>query len=119
MRFFGSSAIGATALLAGAAAFPAERDVPNQFFLQTSLANGSTDATKDCLYLTSYHTGAGIADATLSSNKSIAIDSFLNGTYLQFQAGQQGFPIGLFLYGDTNYASRSSNHVVNVCPTHF
>lgn len=53
------------------------------YYLRTKAVNG---AHKDCgsnktgLYLYSYHTGAGLGDAALSSNKSIAWQGYLNGS---------------------------------------
>jgi len=60
---------------------------PAHYYLQTKVVNG---AHKDCgtnkteLYIYSYHTGAGLGDAGLSSNKSIAWQGYLNGTQQLF-----------------------------------
>lgn len=59
--------------------------------------------SKDGLYLTSYHTGAGLSDITFTSDKTIAAKAFLNGTVLQFDYNST-FPWGMFMVGATNYA---------------
>jgi len=56
---------------------------PARYFLRTKVVNGNhkdTGSNKTGLYLYSYHTGAGLGDAALSSNKSIAFQGYLNGT---------------------------------------
>ena len=59
--------------------------------------------SKDGLYLTSYHTGAGLSDITFTSDKTIAAKAFLNGTVLQFDYNST-FPWSTFMVGATNYA---------------
>jgi len=56
---------------------------PPLYYLRTKVVNGAhkdTGSNKTNLYLYSYHTGAGLGDAGLSSNKSIAMEGYLNGT---------------------------------------
>jgi len=56
---------------------------PASYYLRTKVANGAhkdTGSNKTNLYVYSYHTGAGLGDAALSSNKSIAWHGHLNGT---------------------------------------
>jgi hypothetical protein len=62
---------------------------PNAYILKTRVRNGtdpSLPVTDDCkakysnLYLWAYHTGAGLNDAVVSSNRSLAITGFLNVT---------------------------------------
>lgn len=57
-----------------------------EYYLQTSVINCTHDygTDKEGLYVFSYHTGAGLGDAALTSNISIASKGFLNGTYQQF-----------------------------------
>lgn len=56
---------------------------PSLYYLRTKVVNGAhkdTGTNKTGLYVYSYHTGAGLGDAALSSNKSIAWQGYLNGT---------------------------------------
>src|ERR1700744_1452115 len=56
---------------------------PASYYLRTKVVNGAhkdTGSNKTNLYVYSYHTGAGLGDAALSSNKSIAWQGHLNGT---------------------------------------
>jgi hypothetical protein len=56
---------------------------PSLYYLRTKVVNGNhkdTGSNKTGLYLYSYHTGAGLGDAALSSNKSIAFQGYLNGS---------------------------------------
>ena len=92
---------------------------PALYHLRTKAVNG---AHKDCgsnktgLYLYSYHTGAGLGDATLSSNKSIAWQGYLNGsqqlmTYSDNQIGP--WPLAI-AYGPYQGASFSCDRL-NKC----
>jgi len=77
-----------------------------EFYLKSCLTNGSTDATKEGLYLAGYHTGAGLSDATFLDDTADAAKGFLNETYLEFDFGQDGeYPWGFSFFGDTNYAA--------------
>ncbi|OCT52583.1 hypothetical protein CLCR_10785 [Cladophialophora carrionii] len=56
---------------------------PALYYLRTKVVNGAhkdTGSNKTNLYVYSYHTGAGLGDAALSSNKSTAWQGYLNGT---------------------------------------
>jgi hypothetical protein len=57
-----------------------------EFYLQTCVINATDDygTDKDGLYVSGYHTGAGLSDVALTPDPSIASKGFLNGTYLQF-----------------------------------
>ncbi|KKY13453.1 hypothetical protein UCRPC4_g06973 [Phaeomoniella chlamydospora] len=104
MLFSTSVVLGTLSLASSAIASPLTKR-ESTFYLQTSLRNGSTDTTKENLYLEAYHTGAGFNDATLNSFDTAA-KAFLNGTNLQFDLGQgDEYPWGLVLYADTNYAA--------------
>ncbi len=62
-------------------------DPPARYYLQTKVVNGNhTDygTNKSDLWLFSYHTGAGLGDAALSSNKSWAWEGYLNGSQQLF-----------------------------------
>ena len=74
-----------------------------RFVLKTVVTAGNTD--KNNLYLTSYHTGAGMADAVLTTVKP-TVPLFLNNTAIQFDYGKTVSGLTyLNLQGDTNYAS--------------
>ena len=56
---------------------------PKLYYLRTKVVNGAhkdSGSNKTNLYVYSYHTGAGLGDAALSSNKSIAWQGYQNGT---------------------------------------
>lgn len=76
-----------------------------EFYLKTSVVGGSGYGgnNKGGLYVTAYHTGAGLSDATLESDLSEAAKGFLNGTNLQFDLNTN-FPWGFNLGGEANYA---------------
>lgn len=59
---------------------------PDRFYLQTKVVGDqqSCGTDKDGLWVWSYHTGAGLSDAVLSSNKSYAVESYQNGTEILF-----------------------------------
>jgi hypothetical protein len=62
-------------------------DPPARYYLQTKVVNGNhTDhgTNKTDLWVFSYHTGAGLGDAALSSNKSWAWEGYLNGSQQLF-----------------------------------
>ncbi len=60
---------------------------PKSYYLRTKVVNGAhkdSGSNKTNLYVYSYHTGAGLGDAALSSNKSIAWQGYQNGTQQLF-----------------------------------
>jgi len=62
-------------------------DPPARYYLRTHVVNGKhadVGTNKTNLWLYSYHTGAGLGDAALSSNKSVAWEGYLNGTQQLF-----------------------------------
>ena len=80
-----------------------------EFYLKTKVTNpeyGSA-GSKDALYVSSYHTGAGLSDATLSREITVAAKAYLNGTTLGFDFGTD-FPWGFSIGTDTNYAGWES-----------
>jgi hypothetical protein len=90
-------------------ASPAQRHqaVSNaEYYLQTCVINGTNDygTNKEGLYVVSYHTGAGLGDAALTSNISVASKGFLNGTYQQFDQNTT-FPVAMVL-GYEPYAGK-------------
>jgi len=62
--------------------------------LRTRVLTG--DFSKDGLYIQAYHTGAGLNDATLTSNISEASPVYLNESYLLFDLDSD-FPWGMKL----------------------
>lgn len=59
---------------------------PDRYYLQTKVVDSSNDTgtDKDGLWVYSYHTGAGLGDVGLSSNKTWAWEGYLNGTQQLF-----------------------------------
>ncbi|OBT62148.1 hypothetical protein VE03_08293 [Pseudogymnoascus sp. 23342-1-I1] len=86
------------AVLGVAAAAPATNNPSKPYRLKTTVVSG--DATKNNLYVQSYHTGAGLNDVALVSEGGSA--AYINGTYQQFDLNGSTFPSGLVLaYGET------------------
>lgn len=54
-----------------------------EYYLKTQVIHGSHSSKND-LYVSNYHTGAGFNDATLGPLCDGAAKGFLNGTYQQF-----------------------------------
>lgn len=67
----------------------------------------SSSSSKNNLYVEAYHTGAGMADAVLTTSTSAAGKFYLNETYLQMDIGQE-FTYGFEVGGATNYAGEFS-----------
>ena len=61
---------------------PRQASATQQYYLRTSIVDATNDTgtPKGHLYLTSYHTGAGLSDAVLTSNISNALPGYLNST---------------------------------------
>merc|ERR1711900_96070 len=62
-------------------------DPPPLYYPRTKVVNGDhkdTGSNKSDLWVFSYHTGAGLGDAGLSSNKSWAWEGYLNGSQQLF-----------------------------------
>lgn len=85
-------------------------DPPERYYLRTTVVNGQH---KDCgtnktnLWLYSHHTGAGLGDAGLSSNRSWAWEGYLNGsqqlfTYDNNQIGPWPLIVGYGSYQQWN-----------------
>jgi hypothetical protein len=80
-----------------------------EYYLQTCVINGTNDdgTDKEGLYVVSYHTRAGLGDAALTSNISVASKGFLNGTYQQFD--QNTASPGSMVLGYEPYAGKCSH----------
>ncbi|EED18686.1 conserved hypothetical protein [Talaromyces stipitatus ATCC 10500] len=74
---------------------------PSEFLLKTT---GSNITAHNNLYVEAYHTGAGMADAVLTTVTANAGHFYLNETYLQMDIGQE-FSYGFDIGGATNYAA--------------
>lgn len=94
----------ASLLAATAVATPINKDVetratPTNFKLKTTVINGKNDTgtEKGNLWVVSYHTGAGLGDATLDSNKTIGNVGHLNASNdaLLFKIGEYQWPMEL------------------------
>ena len=89
-------------LAATAIASPIAPRATKEFKLKSSCA---THAKHNHLYVYTYHTGAGLNDATLAANASAAPSVYLNGTEALFDLGTD-YPWGMAVTGDTNYACK-------------
>lgn len=70
----------------------AATNTTQEYYLKTALKpHQRNKAAYDNLYLVSYHTGAGLSDATFDKNVSIASKGFLNNTAQEFDLGTE-FP---------------------------
>lgn len=70
----------------------------------------TTDSEKPSynnLYISAYHTGAGLNDAVAQASKENAAKGFLNETYQQFAFGTD-FPWGMVIGSTANYARKAS-----------
>lgn len=75
--------------------------LPDQtvYLLKAVVTQGAV--TQNNLYISSFHTGAGLGDAVMSP-KANALPVFFNGTYVQFQA-KTPFPWSFDMSGSTSY----------------
>jgi len=91
MQFSFRALLSTAAVLAGvaSAAFP---NTTQEFYLKTKLISGATKF--DGLYTYSYHTGAGLGDATLISDKSVATKNWFNDTSLNAQVSGNDYVWG-------------------------
>lgn len=62
------------------------QSLPAKYYLQTKVVSNTVTCgtDKNGLWVYSYHTGAGLGDVGLSSNKSWAWEGYLNGTQQLF-----------------------------------
>jgi len=100
-RFLG----GLIAVASLVAAVPSEvvQRAPKSYYLKTKVLSG--DHKLDGLYIYSYHTGAGLSDAALTSNISIASKGLLNATNQEFTLTGTTIPFGLELAYTAYYTS--------------
>jgi hypothetical protein len=97
MKFLTSLFLLATSVIAAPVASAKES---KRFHLKST---GATNDNHNNLYVYAYHTGAGLNDAVLSKDASIASSVYLNGTNALFDLKTE-FPWGMIATGDTNYA---------------
>lgn len=72
----------------------------SHFYLKTTAA---TKPAYNNLYISAYHTGAGLNDPVMTKTTDVAAKAYMNGTNTLFDLGTD-FPWGLVLRSDTNYA---------------
>lgn len=77
---------------------------PSRYYLQTRV-KGPANEDKNGLYVSGYHTGAGMNDATLGSI-DVASVGYLNGTNQQFEYDTD-FPWGMVMVLYDFYAGKS------------
>lgn len=72
--------------------------LPPRYYLQTKVDGKHKDcgSNKNDLFLTSYHTGAGLGDATLVSNKTHARVGYLNDTQQLFASDIGPWPLAVY-----------------------
>ncbi|KAI9718883.1 MAG: hypothetical protein M1812_003767 [Candelaria pacifica] len=98
LAFFASAALGSP--LEARATNTSALNTTQEYLLRTQVIYGGPYRFNG-LYLSAYHTGAGLNDATLVRDNGI--HGFINDTHQEFDLGSQ-FPWGLTLATDTNYA---------------
>jgi hypothetical protein len=88
----------------------------NEYYLKTCVIHAADDygTNKEGLYVSGYHTGAGLTDVALTSDISIASKGFLNDTYQQFDYNTS-FPWYMDL-GYEPYAGEPSVELCNLQP---
>lgn len=106
MKFLTAITLLATTALAN----PIARAPAKEFHLKTA---GAKHKHHNHLFVYAYHTGAGLNDAVLDKDASIASPIYLNGTKAQANLHTE-FPWGLVAVPNTNYACTSSPSPVNV-----
>lgn len=99
MKFLTAIALLAATAIAG----PVARAPEQEFHLKTA---GAKHKHHNNLFVYAYHTGAGLNDAVLDKDASIASPIYLNGTKAQANL-QTEFPWGLVAVPNTNYACTS------------
>lgn len=97
MQFLTTLLLLATSAIAAPVAITARQS--KHFHLKST---GATNENHNNLYVYSYHTGAGLSDAVLTKDASIASSIYLNGTNALVDL-QTEFTWGLIATGNTNY----------------
>ncbi|KAJ5196793.1 hypothetical protein N7449_007272 [Penicillium cf. viridicatum] len=97
MKFLASLLLLATSAIAA----PLTTRQSKNFHLKST---GATNADHNDLYVYAYHTGAGLNDAVLTKDASIASPFYLNGTNALADLKTE-FSWGLIATGNTNYGS--------------
>lgn len=73
---------------------------PSRYYLKTSVIDGG-NADKNDLYVSSYHTGAGLGDATLIPFSTTGTVGFLNATHQQFDL-HSSVPVAMIMEPSEN-----------------
>ncbi|KAL0640079.1 hypothetical protein Q9L58_000907 [Maublancomyces gigas] len=76
-----------------------------EFYVRSQVISGPAKFAD--LYLSVYHTGAGMNDLTLAG-KDIASKAFINSTQLQWDLGTPDIPWGISLTSAANYVAWQS-----------
>jgi hypothetical protein len=98
-------------LLSAALSLPLSSEIESratkEYRLQTRIVNNKNDkgTFKGKLWVSSYHTGAGLSDVVLIKNGTEGVKGYLNGTIQQFDLGTD-FPWYMAMGGDANYAGK-------------
>ncbi|OKL62209.1 hypothetical protein UA08_02454 [Talaromyces atroroseus] len=74
----------------------------DEFYIKTT---GSSLSSHNDLFLEAYHTGAGLADAVLSTDNINAGHFYLNDTELRMDVGDVDYAYGFELAADSGYAA--------------
>ena len=84
----------------------------DEYYLKTCVINATDDygTNKEGLYLSGYHTSAGLSDVALISDLSIASKGFLNDTYQQFD-----YNSSIPWYMDLGYEPYAGESSVDLC----
>jgi len=99
-------------------------DPPAHYYLRTKVVNGKhedTGSNKTNLWVYSYHTGAGLGDVGLSSNKSWAWEGYLNGSQQLFTyEGDEigGWPLAI-PYSDSYQQWSTATISISAEPTSY
>ncbi|EKV11973.1 hypothetical protein Pdw03_6952 [Penicillium digitatum] len=99
MKFLASLLLLATSAIAAPVTITTRQS--KRFHLKST---GATNENHNNLYVYAYHTGAGLNDAVLTKDASIASPIYLNGTNALVDLKTE-FSWGLIATGDTNYGS--------------
>ncbi|KAG0156146.1 hypothetical protein PDIDSM_3322 [Penicillium digitatum] len=99
MKFLASLLLLATSAIAAPVTITTRQS--KRFHLKST---GATNENHNNLYVYAYHTGAGLNDAVLTKDASIASPIYLNGTNALVDLKNE-FSWGLIATGDTNYGS--------------
>jgi hypothetical protein len=121
---FTSILLASTAILTtvvSASPLVARAEPPKQYYLQTKVQGKPDDCgtDKNDLWVYSYHTGAGLGDAALSANKSVAMQAYYNTTdsqqYFTYPGNELGgWPLAVQYGSYQGKQQRESQKAMNI-----